>query len=86
MISIKLQSNFIKITLQHGCFPVNLVHISRTPFDQNTSGELLQLNKGPGKTEAQPGPLPTSKMESFETIVDGFSVSITVAKFSISDV
>ena len=27
-----LQSNFIEITLRHGCSPVNLLHIFRTPF------------------------------------------------------
>ena len=32
VISIKLQSNFIEITLRHGCFPVNLLHIFRTSF------------------------------------------------------
>ena len=36
-ISIKLQSNFIEITLRHGCSPVNFLHISghfflRTPL------------------------------------------------------
>ena len=31
---------FIKITLRHGCFPVNLLHIFRTPFSKNTSGRL----------------------------------------------
>ena len=31
-ISIKLQSNFIEITYWHGCSPVNLLHIFRTPF------------------------------------------------------
>ena len=41
VISIKLQSNFIKITLQHWCSPVNLLHIFRTPFSQNTSGGIL---------------------------------------------
>ena len=39
-ISIKLQSNFIKITLRHGCSPVNLLHIFGTPFPKNTSGWL----------------------------------------------
>ena len=43
-ISIKLQSNFIEITLQHRCSPVNLVHIFRTPFLKNTSGWLLLVN------------------------------------------
>ena len=37
-----LQSNFIEITLRHGCPPVNLLHIFRTPFSKNTSGRLLQ--------------------------------------------
>ena len=41
VISIKLQSNLIEITLQHGCPPVNLLHIFRTPFPKNTSGRLL---------------------------------------------
>ena len=31
-ISIKLLCNFIEIALWHGCFPVNLRHIFRTPF------------------------------------------------------
>ena len=47
MISIKLQSNFSEITLQLGCFPVNLLHIFRTPFLKNTSGGLLlKTHKG----------------------------------------
>ena len=41
VISIKLQSNFIEIALRHGCSPVNLLHIFRTPFPRNTSGWLL---------------------------------------------
>ena len=41
VISIKLQSNFIEIALPYGCFPVNLLHIFRTPFHKNTSGWLL---------------------------------------------
>ena len=41
MIPIKLQSNFIEITLRHGCSPVNLLHICRTPFTKNTSERLL---------------------------------------------
>ena len=41
VISIKLQSNLIEITLRHGCSPVNLLHIFRTPFPKNTSGWLL---------------------------------------------
>ena len=35
-ISIKLQSNFIEIALRHGCSPVNLLYIFRTPFPRNT--------------------------------------------------
>ena len=38
--------NFIKFhkfyfTLRHGCFPVNLLDIFRTPFPKNTCGRLL---------------------------------------------
>ena len=36
-----MQSNFIEITLRHGCCPVNWLHIFRTPFLRNTSGWLL---------------------------------------------
>ena len=41
VISIKLQSNFIEITLGHGCSPVNLLHMFRIPFPRNTFGWLL---------------------------------------------
>ena len=37
----KIASNFIEIALRHGCSPVNLLHIFRTPFIKNTSGRLL---------------------------------------------
>ena len=40
-ISIKLQSNFIEIALQHGCSPVNLLYIFRIRFPKNTSEGLL---------------------------------------------
>ena len=40
-ISIKLQSNFIKTALRHGCSPINLLHIFRTPFPRSTSGWRL---------------------------------------------
>ena len=39
-----LQSNFIEITLRHGCSPLNLLHIFRTPFPNNTSGRLHLSN------------------------------------------
>ena len=35
MISIKLLCNFIEITLWHGCFFVNLLHIFRTSFPED---------------------------------------------------
>ena len=49
VISIKLLCNFIEITLcnfievtlQHGCSPVHMQHIFRTPFYKNADGELL---------------------------------------------
>ena len=30
-----------EITLRHGCSPLNLLHIFRTPFPKNSSGRLL---------------------------------------------
>ena len=33
----------IEIAFRHECSPVNLLHIFRTPFPKNTSGELLML-------------------------------------------
>ena len=41
VISKKLSSNLIEITLQHGRSPVNLLHIFRKPFLKNTYGRLL---------------------------------------------
>ena len=35
------RSNFIEITLRHGCYLVNLLHIFRTSFFKNPSGWLL---------------------------------------------
>ena len=43
VISIKLQSNFIEITLRYGCSPVNLLHIFRTAFSKKISGWLLLI-------------------------------------------
>ena len=41
VISINLLCNFIEITLRHGCSPVNLLHIFKTPFPKDTSEGLL---------------------------------------------
>ena len=41
VISIKLLCNFIEMALRHGCSPVNLWHIFRTPFRKNKYGALL---------------------------------------------
>ena len=41
VISVKLQSNFMEITLRHECSPVNLLLIFRTPFPKSTSERLL---------------------------------------------
>ena len=42
-VSIKLLCNFTEITLWHGCYPVNLLHIFRTPFLKNTFGRMLLM-------------------------------------------
>ena len=36
-------NNFTEIALQHGCSPVHLLHIFRTPFPRNTCGWLLLI-------------------------------------------
>ena len=41
VISINLLCNFTEITLRPGCFPINLLHIFRTPFYKNNSGGLF---------------------------------------------
>ena len=38
-----MSSNFIEIIFRHGCSPVNLLHIFRTPFPRNTSMWLLLI-------------------------------------------
>ena len=40
-ISVRLQNNFIEITLWHVCSPVNLMHIFGTHFPKNTFGRLF---------------------------------------------
>ena len=37
----KVAKQLIEITLWHECFPVNLLHIFRTPFPKNNTGLLL---------------------------------------------
>ena len=43
MISIKLQCNFIEMTLLRQCSPVNLLHIFRTPLNKNRQEGMLLL-------------------------------------------
>ena len=43
VILIKLLCNVFEIALRHGCSPVNLLHIFRTPFYKNTCGGLLPI-------------------------------------------
>ena len=45
LISINLFCYFIEITIRHGCCPVNLLHIFRRPFYNNTSGGLFLAKK-----------------------------------------
>ena len=40
-ISVKMESSFIEIILQHGCYSVNLQQIFRISFPKNASGGLL---------------------------------------------
>ena len=36
----KVLCNFIEIALRHGCSPVNLLHIFRTPLPKNTAATV----------------------------------------------
>ena len=49
----KLQSSFIEIAFPHGCSPVNLLPIFRTPFLKNSSGWLLLELKTMKKQKTQ---------------------------------
>ena len=42
-ISIKLLCNFVEIALRHGCSPVSLLHIFRTPFLKGALEDLRQF-------------------------------------------
>ena len=42
----------LQIALRHGCSPVNLLHIFRTPFLKNTSGRLLLILPNTQKVKA----------------------------------
>ena len=46
MLKCDLLCNLNEITLWHGCSPVNLLHILRTPFPKNSYGVLLLLISG----------------------------------------
>ena len=49
VISVKLHRNYTEIIFRCGYSPVNLLHISRTPFYKNTSGGLLLKREIPLK-------------------------------------
>ena len=68
LLKITLQCNFIKITLRHGCSPVNLLYIFSAPFSKNTLGGLVMQNQPiwdqcsvstPPPAPLSPPPLPT---------------------------
>ena len=41
VISLKLLCNFLEISFQHECSPVNVLHIFKAPFYKNSYGGLL---------------------------------------------
>ena len=66
-ISIKLQSNFIKITLCYGCSHVNL-QIFRTPFPRNIYAGLFLNSRWSYSDQCQTfNPLPTNVYHYIET-------------------
>ena len=52
-----MQSNFIETTLRHGCSPVNLLHIFRTPFHIRAAQEGSFCHN-----ETESGPIRMSMM------------------------
>ena len=42
--NLEKNTNFTEIALRHGCSPVKLLHIFRTPFYKNISGGLLLIS------------------------------------------
>ena len=73
MISIKLHSNFIEITLRHSSSPVNLQRIFRTPLPKNTSGGLLLTMTF---LEAYSKPEHASKVGLFEKMIERLEVEV----------
>ena len=69
--SSPLLCNFIEIALLHGCSPVNLLHIFRTPFPKNISGGLLRLF---GCLTANFGPLSKEQLLSPNENHCGFDI------------
>ena len=81
----KVESNFIEITLWHGCFPVNLLHICRTPFPRKISVWLILFVHVSLFPKVYPGSTQTSKIESFaKTIYKAKPLNI-VGKLSVLD-
>ena len=79
VISIKL--------LRNGCSPVNLLHISRSPFPKNTSGELLLklffLRKGGGRRGAVTNSMKILEQSSFLFFETRNEISKTRIVFAI---
>ena len=79
VISIKL--------LRNGCSPVNLLHISRSPFPKNTSGELLLklffLRRGGGRRGAITNSMKILEQSSFLFFETRNEISKTRIVFAI---
>ena len=82
-ISIKLQTNFIEITLRHGCFPVNLLHIFTTPFPKNTYGWLLLKDEGVDKENCRPVNILSRASNFFERLTYNQIDNFIASKFSL---
>ena len=69
--------NFIEIALRHGCSPVNLLHIFRTPCPKNTSGRL-PLQKAHFMKVLSPS---SSKLSTIGSLTIGRSATGFINKF-----
>ena len=71
VISIKLLCTFIGIIFRHGCSPVNLLYIFRTPFTKITSRRLLLSNV---IAKRQPNPNSSSTLVIEETMIPHMNI------------
>ena len=70
VIAIKFLCKFIEITILHGCFPVDFLHICSTAFLKSTCGEMLLTLVNKCFSEAYFGPYFEKLHHMFDRVVN----------------